>query len=110
MIHMRPQAAARDDEAMAVLGHALQQTDRGELEGSILITESKEGTRFYTLGICKDRLQVGAWSMIKGLHHLGQLIADNGTAGYTKPSESVNVSWVRPKGLKEATTGFGEID
>jgi hypothetical protein len=97
---------------MAVLGHALQQTDRGELDGSILITESKEGTRFYTLGVCKDRLQVGAWSMIKGLHHIGQLIVDSGTAGNTKFTEPVAAEWPKrtlPKRLREAT-GFGELE
>jgi hypothetical protein len=110
VIEMPRRAAKRDEETRAALMQMLAETDRGELLGSIHITETEEGTRFYTLGACKERLQMGVLSMVRCLNNLVEQVAAAGTAGNTKGMETIAFTPRRtlPKRLREAT-GFGEL-
>lgn len=103
----RPKGEARD-----VLREALAQTDRGELHGAILITDTDEGTRFSALGACRERLQVGMLTLIRGLSHMAEQVAASGTAGNTPAAGAVALQWPKrtlPKRLREATN-FTELE
>lgn len=104
----------KDEETQAALWEMQTQTDRGELHGSIHITETDEGTRLYALGAYKERLQIGVLSMVRCLNHLVEEIASSGTAGDTQSSGPIDVrvsvrSRTLPKRLREATN-FGELE
>jgi hypothetical protein len=89
----------------------LQQTDNGELQGSIHITDTIEGTRFYVLGACKERLQAGVVTLVRGLSNMVEEIAASGTAGNTPARGPVDMEWPKrtlPKRLREATN-FGDL-
>jgi hypothetical protein len=114
VIAMRRKVAAKDEETQAALWEMKAQTDRGELHGSMHITETDEGTRFYALGAYKERMQMGVLSMVRCLNHLVEEIAASGTAGTTKAIEPIDVRvnfkrTMLPKRLREAT-GFGELE
>lgn len=100
-------------EQREVLQEALAQTDRGELHGAILITDSVDGTTFSALGACKERLQIGMLTAIRGLFHMAEEVSTSGTAGNTPARGDVRLRWPKPprrqpKRLTEATN-FGDI-
>lgn len=99
-------------ETRAVLQEALAQDTTGELHGSILITDTDAGTSFYALGACKERLQMGMLTLIRGLSHMAEEVASSGTAGNTPARGVVALRWPKrtlPKRLREATN-FGELE
>lgn len=105
-----PKRGRPKGETRAVLEEALAQTDRGELHGAILITDTDEGTRFNALGSCRNRLQAGMLTLIRGLSHMAEQVASSGTAGNT-PSKGVDLKWPKrtlPKRLRESTN-FGDL-
>lgn len=111
VIEMRGRGRPKD-ETHEVLQEMLEQTDRGELHGSIHITDTDQGTRFYALGACKNRLQNGILTLIRGLSHMAEEVASSGTAGNTKALGAIELQWPKrtlPKRLREAT-GFGELE
>jgi hypothetical protein len=65
VIDMPPRGRPKG-EIRAVLQEAIEQTDNGELHGAILIRDTDEGTRFNALGACRDRLQIGILTTIRG--------------------------------------------
>lgn len=91
VIPMPRRAAARSDTAI-VLADLAKQEASGEMEGSILITDTKHGTEFHVLGTCAERLQLGILVMVKGLNIITDKIIATGTAGSTR-SDSINTSW-----------------
>lgn len=105
--------AARSDTAIALEGLAEKEAS-GELEGSILIANTKHGTEFHVLGACADRLQLGVLAMVKGLGIITDKIVATGTAGSTR-SDSVSATWEAapkrrtPRRLIEATK-LGDLD
>ena len=113
VIPMRRKVVAKaDEETQAALWEIQAHSDRGALNGSIHITDTDEGTRFYTLGGYKDRMQAGVLSMVRCLSHLVEEIAATGTAGNTKAIEPIDVrvsARTLPKRLREATN-FGELE
>ena len=114
VIEMRRKAVAKDEETQAALWEMQAQTDRGELHGSIHITDTDEGTRFYALGAYKERMQAGVLSMVRCLNHLVEEIAASGTAGATQAIEPIDVRvsvkrTTLPKRLRDATN-FGELE
>jgi len=111
VIAMRPRGKPKN-ETRAALHEMLAQTDNGELQGSIHITDTEEGTRFYVLGACKERLQTGMLTLIRGLSHMAEEVAASGTAGNTPAKAPVELKWPKrtlPKRLREATN-FGEFE
>lgn len=111
VIEMRPRGRPKS-ETREALQEMLSQTDNGELHGSIHITDTAEGTRFYALGACKDRLQVGILTLIRGLSHMAEEVAASGTAGNTPARGAVALQWPKrtlPKRLREATN-LGELE
>lgn len=99
--------AARSDTAIALEGLAEKEAS-GELEGSILIANTKDGTEFRMLGAYADRLQLGVLALVKGLSIITDKIVATGTAGSTR-SDSVDAIWETvpkrrtPKRLTEDT-------
>jgi len=111
VIEMRPRGRPKS-ETRAALHEMLEQDTTGELHGSIHITDTDEGTRFYVLGACKDRLQAGMLTLIRGLSHMAEEVAASGTAGNTPAARAVKLQWPKrslPKRLREATN-FGELE
>lgn len=111
IIEMRPRGRPKS-ETRAALHEMLEQDTTGELHGSIHITDTDEGTRFYVLGACKERLQNGVLTLVRGLSHMVEEIAASGTAGDTQGRGAVELKWPRrtlPKRLREATN-FGELE
>lgn len=98
-------------ETREVLQEALAQTDRGELHGAILITDTDEGTRFNALGACKDRLQIGMLTAIRGLFHMAEEVAASGTAGNTPARGIVALKWPKRSALppRLEATGLGDL-
>lgn len=91
----------------------LAQERAGELEGSILISTTEDGTEMHVLGGCAHRLQVAVVALVQGLSFLTEKIADSGTAGDTR-SDPLRTSWAAPKRklprrLREATD-FGSLE
>lgn len=114
VFELRPRRAEQKHETRAVLAEMLEQDTIGDLHGSIHITETDEGTRFYALGACADRVQVGVLAMIRGLGVLAEKIVDSGTAGNTPGTGPIEMRWgtprrTLPKRLREATN-FGELE
>lgn len=98
-------------ETREAFQEAIALTDRGELNGAILITDTTEGTRFLPLGICKERLQIGMLAAIRGLFHMAEEVAASGTAGNTPGSGQIDLRWPKrtlPKRLREASI-FGDL-
>lgn len=106
VIEMRPRGRPKS-ETRAALHEMLDQDTTGELHGSIHITDTDEGTRFYVLGACKDRLQAGVLTLVRGLSHMVEEIAASGTAGYTPARGIVEMKWPLPPRLQ---TNFGELE
>lgn len=107
-----PKRGRPKGETRAALQEMLAQTDNGELHGSIHITDTEEGTRFYVLGACKERLQSGMLTLIRGLSHMAEEVASSGTAGNTPARGAVELQWPKrtlPKRLREATN-FSELE
>jgi hypothetical protein len=99
-------------EMRTVLQEVLAQSDLGELHGAILITDTDEGTRFNALGACRERLQLGILTTIRGLFHMAEEVAASGTAGNTPATGPIAVNFPRrtlPKRLKEQS-GFGDLE
>lgn len=113
VIPIRRQGAARSDTAIA-LEDLTNKEASGELGGSILISNTKDGTEFRVLGAYADRLQLGVLAMVKGLSIITDKIVATGTAGSTR-SDAVSAAWDAmprrrlPKRLRE-TTKFGELE
>jgi len=113
VIPMPRRAAARSDTALA-LSELAKQEASGEMEGSILITDTKHGTEFRVLGSYAERLQLGVLAMVKGLSIVTDKIVATGTAGNTR-SDSVNAAWQGaprrrlPRRLVEVTK-LGELE
>jgi len=105
--------AARSDTAIALADFAEKEAS-GELEGSVLIANTKSGTEFHVLGTCAERLQLAVLALVKGLNIVTDKIVATGTAGSTR-SSSVSASWEAmprrrlPKRLREVTK-FGELE
>lgn len=99
--------AARSDTAIVLEGLSRKEAS-GELEGSILIANTRHGTELHVLGSCAERLQLGMLAMVKGINIIADKIVATGTAGSTR-SDSVNASWEAapkrrlPKRLMEVT-------
>lgn len=91
VIPIRRREAAKSDTA-AALDRMSAQEKTGDLEGSILIADTKHGTEFHVLGTCAERLQLAVLAMVKGLNIVTDKIVATGTAGSTR-SDSVNASW-----------------
>lgn len=106
-------AAAKSDTATALDRMRAQETT-GDLEGSILIATTKQGTEFHVLGACAERLQLAVLAMVKGLNIVTDKIIATGTAGSTR-SDSVNATWEAapkrrtPRRLREATK-LGDLE
>lgn len=112
VIELRPRAAAKNKTAM-VLASMMEQESAGDLEGSVHITQTGKGTDIHILGACADRLQVGAWALIKGLNFMADKIVANGTLGNTPGTGPIALSFPKPrrelpKRLREATN-FGDL-
>lgn len=91
VIPIRRRGAARSDTAVALEGLTEKEAS-GELGGSILISNTRQGTEFRVLGAYADRLQLGVLAMVKGLSIITDRIVATGTAGNTR-SDSVNAEW-----------------
>lgn len=91
VIPIRPQAASKSDTAMA-LADLMAKEASGEMEGSVLIADTKNGTEFRVLGTCAERLQLAVLIMVKGLGIVTDKIVATGTAGSTR-SDSINATW-----------------
>jgi hypothetical protein len=100
------------DETRVALNEMLAQTDNGELHGSIHITDTDEGTRFYVLGGCRDRLQAGMLTLVRGLSHMVEEIAASGTAGNTPGRGIAELKWPKHSALppRLEATNFGEME
>ena len=113
VIPMPRRAAAKSDTALALMELAKQE-ESGEMEGSILITDTRHGTEFRVLGTYADRLQLGILAMVKGLGIVTDKIVATGTAGNTR-SDSVAAAWGpmpkrrMPKRLLEITK-LGDLE
>jgi hypothetical protein len=112
VIRLLPKAAGQNDTEAALLG-LLAQERAGELEGTILIATTEDGTEMHVLGGCAHRLQVAVVALVQGLSFITEKIADSGTAGDTH-SDPFRTSWTAPKRrmprrLREATD-FGELE
>lgn len=106
-----PKRGRPKGETRAALQEMLEQDTTGELHGSIHITDTDEGTRFYILGGCKDRLQAGVITLVRGLSHMVEELAASGDAGHTPASNHAVLKWPKrtlPKRLREATN-FGDL-
>jgi hypothetical protein len=111
VIDMPPRGRPKG-EIRAVLQEAIEQTDNGELHGAILIRDTDEGTRFNALGACRDRLQIGILTTIRGLFHMAEQVAASGTAGSTPATGPIELKYPRralPKRLRE-TSVFGGLE
>ena len=106
VIEMRPRGRPRN-ETRAALREMLDQDTTGELHGSIHITDTEEGTRFYVLGACKERLQSGVLTLVRGLSYMVEEIAASGTADHTPARGIVEMKWPLPPRLQ---TNFGELE
>lgn len=114
VIPIRRRGAAKSDTAIALEGLKEKEAS-GELEGSILITNTTgQGTEFHVLGSYAERLQLAVLVLVKSLGIVTDKIVATGTAGSTR-SDSVNASWDAmprrrlPKRLREVTK-FGELE
>lgn len=110
VIEMPRRAAKSETETSAALKQMLAEFERGEMYGSIHITETEEGTRFYTLGACKERLQLGVLSLVRCLSNLVEEVAASGTAGHTRGFMPIAFEPRKtlPKRLREVTS-FGDL-
>lgn len=88
------QPTARSDTAMA-LADFTEKEASGELEGSVLIANTKNGTEFHVLGTCADRLQLAVLVLVKGLNIVTDKIVATGNVGNTR-SGTVNATWKAP--------------
>lgn len=110
VIELRPRAAARN-ETKEVLKSMLDRESTGELQGSVHVAATSDGTEIHILGACADRLQVGAWAMVKGLNFMFDKIVASGTLGNTPGSGPIALNFPRrslPKRLREQTN-FGDL-
>lgn len=113
VIPIRPREAAKSDTAMA-LADLMAKEVSGEMEGSVLIADTKNGTEFRVLGTCAERLQLAVLIMVKGLNIVTDKIVATGTAGSTR-SDSVNATWETapkrkmPRRLYESTK-LGDLE
>jgi len=104
---------AKSDTAIALEGLTRKEA-AGELEGSILIANTRHGTEFHVLGACAERLQLGVLAMVKGLNIITDKIISTGTAGSTR-SDSVSATWEGapkrrlPRRLREVTQ-LGDLE
>lgn len=105
--------AAKSDTAEA-LERLSAQESKGELQGSILIATTAQGTEFHVLGACAERLQLAVLAMVKGLGIVTDKIVATGTAGSTR-SDSVSATWEAepkrriPRRLREVTK-LGDLE
>lgn len=79
-----------------VLIDFMAQEASGELEGAILIANTRHGAEFHALGAYADRLQLGVLALVNGLSIVCEQIVATGSAGNTR-SDSVSTSWPAPK-------------
>lgn len=108
-----PRRAAKKSDTAAVLDQMRALESSGELQGSIHITATRNGTEFHVLGTCAERLQLGVLALVKGLNFVTDKIVATGTAGHTQ-SDSMSTSWETPKRrlpkrLREATK-LGDLE
>lgn len=90
VIPIRP-VATRSDTAVALADFTKKEAS-GELEGSVLIANTKNGTEFHVLGTCAERLQLAVLVLVKGLNIVTDKIVATGNVGNTK-SGTVNATW-----------------
>lgn len=109
VIEMRPRGRPKS-ETRAALHEMLEQDTTGELHGSIHITDTNEGTRFYVLGACKERLQAGILTLIRGLSHMAEEVASAGTAGHTPARGAIDIKLPKRLPQRLEATNFGELE
>ena len=113
VIELRPKAAAKGD-TKSVLSDMMAMDSTGEMQGSICIAATTKGTQIHLLGSCADRLQTGAYGLVKALNFVCEKIIASGTAGNTPGGTKVvtfgipNPKRTLPKRLREAST-FGDL-
>jgi len=91
-----PRRAGAKTKTAEALDRMSAQESSGDLQGSILIANTKQGTEFHVLGACAERLQLAVLTMVKGLNIVTDKIVASGTAGSTR-SEPVDATWQHPK-------------
>ena len=111
VVEFRPKAVAKSD-AKSVLSDMLHLESKGELHGSICIASTSRGTEIHLLGDCAERLQTGAYGLVKALNFVCEKIAAAGTAGNTYGGKVVSMGIPNPsrlpKRLREATN-YGDL-
>lgn len=112
VIELRPRAAASGGDTKMVLAGMMAQEGTGELQGSVHIAATRNGTEIHILGTCADRLQVGVLALVKGLNFVCDKIAASGTSGHTDGSGPITLNLPHrrlPRRLRESTN-FGELE